>query len=140
MSGSGLVQNGLRQFEPNPQARALMVICAYNEGIKLERTLRRFRPPDQRDYDVLVVDDGSTDGSIEKINPQDFRVHRMGYCAGVGAAIRAAIKLARELNYDIIMFMAGNDKDRPDEISRILDPVRHNGLALIQGSRYLPGG
>lgn len=134
------IQGGSQTFPPNPAARALMVICAYNENVKLENTLRRFPSKSDRDYDVLVVDDGSTDGSIEKINSDEFLVYRMGGCIGVGAAIRKAIELARQWKYDIIMFMAGNDKDRPDEIHRILDPVRHQGYALVQGSRYLPGG
>ncbi len=134
------VQGGARSFEPNPHARALMVICAFDEGVKLERTLGRFPPRAARDYDVLVVDDGSTDGSIEKIDTGEFLVHRIGACIGVGAAIRTAIRIARENDYQVIMFMAGNDKDRPDEIPRILDPVRLQGFALVQGSRYLPGG
>lgn len=135
-----LIQGGSRRFEPKPDARALMVVCAYNEDVKLERTLSRFPAKVDRDYDVMVMDDGSTDGSIEKINTEEFLVYRIGACIGVGAAIRKAIELARQWNYEIIMFMAGNDKDRPEEIHRILDPVRHQGYALVQGSRYLPGG
>lgn len=135
-----LIQGGSRRFEPKPDARALMVVCAYNEDVKLERTLSRFPAKVDRDYDVMVMDDGSTDGSIEKINTEQFLLYRIGACIGVGAAIRKAIELARQWNYEIIMFMAGNDKDRPEEIHRILDPVRHQGYALVQGSRYLPGG
>lgn len=135
-----LIQGGSRRFEPKPDARALMVVCAYNEDVKLERTLSRFPAKVDRDYDVMVMDDGSTDGSIEKINTEQFLLYRIGACIGVGAAIRKAIELARQWNYEIIMFMAGNDKDRPEEIYRILDPVRHQGYALVQGSRYLPGG
>lgn len=134
------IQGGTRGFDPNPDARALMVVCAYNENVKLERTLSRFPRKSERDYDVMVMDDGSTDGSIEKIDTNEFLVHRIGACIGVGAAIRTAIRIARERNYHVIMFMAGNDKDRPDEIHRILDPVRYQGFALVQGSRYLPGG
>ncbi|MFM7315418.1 MAG: glycosyltransferase family 2 protein [bacterium] len=117
-----------------------MVICVNNENIKLARTLSRFPTKAMRDYDVMVIDDGSTDGSIEKIDTSEFIVHRIGVCVGVGAAIRIAIELARSWNYDIVMFMAGNDKDRPEEIHRILDPVRYQGYAMVQGSRYLSGG
>ena len=134
------VQSGFKTLPIKPDARALMVICAYNENVKLASTLARFPSRSDRNYDVLVVDDGSTDGSIERIDTSNFLVHRLGACIGVGAAIRKAIELAREWGYDIIMFMAGNDKDRPDEIHRILDPVRHHGFTLVQGSRYLPGG
>jgi dolichol-phosphate mannosyltransferase len=36
--------------------------------------------------------------------------------------------------------MAGNDKDRPAEIPRLLEPIRRGGADFVQGSRYLPGG
>ncbi|MBI1323496.1 glycosyltransferase [bacterium] len=134
------VQGGSKRFAPKPDGRALMVICAYNENVKLSNTLSRFPKRSERDYDVLVVDDGSTDGSIESIDTGEFLVHRLGACIGVGAAIRKAIRIAQERDYHVIMFMAGNDKDRPAEIPRILDPVRNQGFALVQGSRYLPGG
>lgn len=131
---------GKTGFSVNDEARALMIICAYNEGLKLQRTLERFPPKTERDYDVLIVDDGSTDGSIEKIDKGSFLVHRVGKQSGVGAAIRKGIEIARENRYEIMMLMAGNDKDRPDEIPRILEPVRHQGLAMVQGSRYMAGG
>ena len=38
------------------------------------------------------------------------------------------------------MIVAGNDKDRPQEIPRLLEPIVEDGCHLVQGSRYLPGG
>ena len=64
----------------------------------------------------------------------------MGRTIGVGAAIRAAILEARSRGYDVIVIMAANDKDRPDEISRLLAPMYEQGFVVVCGSRYLPGG
>jgi dolichol-phosphate mannosyltransferase len=119
-----------------------VLVCpfSYNEGVKLERTLARFPRKEDRGYDVMVVDDGSTDGSIERIDRTQFDVLRMGRMIGLGAAIRAAIREARSRAYDVIVIMAANDKDRPAEIGRLLAPIREEGFVLVCGSRYLPGG
>src|SRR5262245_66195621 len=88
----------------------------------------------------MVVDDGSTDDSIEQIDRAQFDVLRMGRTIGVGAAIRAAIREARCRGYEVIVIMAANDKDRPDEIGRLLAPMYEDGFVMVCGSRYLPGG
>ncbi|MEI8344941.1 MAG: glycosyltransferase family 2 protein, partial [Candidatus Omnitrophota bacterium] len=59
---------------------------------------------------------------------------------GVGAAIRTAIGYGRRNGFDILVILAGNDKDRPSEIARLTDPVKKDGYDFVQGSRYLPGG
>ena len=60
---------------------------------------------------------------------------------GVGAAIRTAIKYALSQGYEVLVIMAGNDKDNPDEIPRLIDPIIQEGYDLVQGSRYLsPNG
>ena len=94
-------------------------------------------PPD---YDVMVVDDGSTDGSVEQVDQSAFQILRLGRVVGLGAAIRAAIHEARRLEYDVLVIMAANDKDRPEEIPRLLAPIRDEGRVLVFGLRYLPGG
>src|ERR1051326_6879263 len=45
--------------------RALAAVFCYNEHVKIERTLGRF--PAERDYDLLVINDGSTDDSVERV-------------------------------------------------------------------------
>jgi dolichol-phosphate mannosyltransferase len=120
--------------------RVLACTFAYDEGVKLHRTLERFPRKADRDYDVTVVDDGSTDGSIEQIDQTQFGVIRLGRMVGLGAAIRVAIKAAREQGYDVLVILAANDKDRPAEIDRLLAPIRQEGYVLVCGSRYLPGG
>jgi dolichol-phosphate mannosyltransferase len=56
---------------------------------------------------------------------------------GVGAAIRTGIEYATNHGYDIVVIMAGNDKDDPEEIPQLLGPILREGYDLVQGSRYL---
>jgi dolichol-phosphate mannosyltransferase len=57
--------------------------------------------------------------------------------SGVGAAIRTGIEYARSHGYEIIVIMAGNDKDNPQEIPQLLEPIIKEKFDVIQGSRYL---
>ncbi|MBU4333191.1 MAG: glycosyltransferase family 2 protein, partial [Candidatus Omnitrophica bacterium] len=51
--------------------------------------------------------------------------------------IRTAIKFAREKGYEVLVIMAGNDKDDPQQISNLIDPILNEGYDFIQGSRYV---
>jgi dolichol-phosphate mannosyltransferase len=118
--------------------KVLVSLFAYNEGDKLRATLDAF--PAQRSYDVLVLDDGSTDGSLEGVEARGFKLITNQSNEGLGASIKKAFRYALDHNYDVIVIMAGNGKDNPVEISRLLDPIAHNGYDFVQGSRFLNGG
>ncbi len=123
--------------------RILVCPVAFNEHVKLKSAIERFlRCPFRGHMDVLVVDDASTDGTTEIIRafaPAGVRTIRHDRRRGVGAAIRTAIRHAREEGYEILVIMAGNDKDDPRQIPRLVDPLVREGYDFVQGSRYLEG-
>lgn len=120
--------------------KVLVSPVAFNENIKLRNAIERFLKSEIRQRaDYLIVDDCSTDGTTEMI--QGFRDQRVmtikhSRRMGVGAAIRSAIRYAREHGYDILVIMAGNDKDNPEEIPVLLEPLLKEGYDLVQGSRW----
>jgi len=121
--------------------KVLVVPVAFNEKIKLGNVIERFLKSGmlpQADY--LIVDDGSDDGTSEMIAGYRHKgvlsVKHPQRC-GVGAAIRTGITYARTHGYEIIVIMAGNDKDDPEEIPQLLGPIVREGYDLVQGSRYL---
>lgn len=123
----------------DPKLKALAVVFCYNEAVKIERTLGRF--PAERNYALCVMNDGSNDGSVESIR----KFKGVGLLShdrnrGAGSAIRTVHRYALEQGYDVLVLVAGNDKDRPVEIDRLLNPIRESGADFVQGSRYLPGG
>jgi dolichol-phosphate mannosyltransferase len=121
--------------------RTLAAIMAYNNGANVERVLARIPPKDERDYDVLVVDDGSTDDTAAYIAKfPEIPVVRHPQNRGVGAALKSGVRYALDHGYDIICVMAGNDKDDPREIERVVAPVREGRADYVQGSRFAPGG
>lgn len=118
--------------------KVLVSLFAYNEGDKLRSTLNAF--PLDRSYDVLVLDDGSTDGSLDDVEARGFKLIRNQCNEGLGASIKKAFRYALENGYDVIVIMAGNGKDNPEEIERLLEPIADDGCDFVQGSRFLNGG
>jgi dolichol-phosphate mannosyltransferase len=118
--------------------KVIVVAGCYNEGEKIQAQLRRYPP--KRDYDLLIVDDGSTDGCLA--NAAEFGAMVLSHKTncGAGATLRTAFNFALEHGYDIIAIMAGNNKDDPLEISRLLEPILRDSYDFVQGSRYLLGG
>jgi dolichol-phosphate mannosyltransferase len=57
----------------------------------------------------------------------------------VGAALRAGFRWARLRGFDVIVVIAGNTKDAPEEIPSLLDAIA-DGADFVQGSRFLQGG
>ena len=118
--------------------RGLSVIAiapVLDEEVKVVDVVRR--TPRPLVDEVLVVDDGSTVRSAEWAAEAGARVHSMGRIAGVGAAIRAGYRIAIEEGFDVAVVMAGNNKDAPEEIPILLDPIADGRADFVQGSRFL---
>ena len=113
----------------------LAIAPVLDEEEKIREVVRR--TPRPLVDEVLVVDDGSSDRSAAVAREEGARVHSMGRVAGVGAAIRAGYGLALEGGFDVAVVMAGNNKDSPEEIPLLLDPIADDVADFVQGSRYL---
>jgi dolichol-phosphate mannosyltransferase len=117
--------------------RVLAATFAYNEGEKIRRTLSRH--PADRSYDLLVHDDGSTDGALDAVGPGVI-VLRNPVNQGIGSAMKRVFQYALDHGYDVLAIQAGNDKDDPLQIPALLAPILNDTADFVQGSRYLGGG
>jgi len=117
--------------------RILAAAFAYNEGEKIRRTLARH--PADRSYDLLVHDDGSTDGALDGVDARVI-VLRNPVNQGVGASMKRVFDFALANRYDVLVIHAGNDKDDPLQIPALLEPILAGTADFVQGSRYLRGG
>ncbi len=118
--------------------RGLSVIAiapVLDEEVKIREVVRR--TPRPLVDDLLVVDDGSTDRSAAVAEEMGARVISMGSVVGVGAALRAGYAEAVKGGYDVAVVMAGNNKDSPEEIPLLLDPIADDRADFVQGSRFI---
>jgi len=63
-----------------------------------------------------------------------------GHRTGLGSSIRQGLLYLSQTGHDVVVIMAGNAKDDPAEINRLVGPVLRHECDYAQGSRYLPGG
>ncbi len=116
----------------------IAIVPVFNEEAKIGKVVRRM--PRQVVDEVVVVDDGSTDRSVEVARSFGAEVISMGATLGVGAALRAGYRYAIEQGYDVAVTVAGNNKDAPEEIPLLLEPIAENRADFVQGSRFLKRG
>lgn len=123
--------------------KVLVTPIAFNEHVKIKNAIERFLSSTAYGkVDYLVLDDGSTDETtsiVEGYAARGVKTVRHFSQRGVGAAIRTAIRYAIENKYTILVVMAGNDKDEPNEILSLVDPIAQEKADLVQGSRYKEG-
>ncbi|MCS6710659.1 polyprenol monophosphomannose synthase [Brachybacterium sp. EF45031] len=125
----------------------LVIVPTYNEAQTLPGTLARLRaavPAAQ----VLVVDDGSPDGTADlaaELGRRDDHIHLMRRTAkeGLGPAYRAGFRWGLERGAGLLVEMDADASHRPEQLPRLLTaagPLDQDGPELVIGSRYVPGG
>jgi dolichol-phosphate mannosyltransferase len=124
--------------------KKIAIIPVYNDTCNIVEVLAKFR--DKIVDEICIVADCATEDELDEIGKAaaklgtPVRVIRNEERKGVGYAIREGIEYALGNGYDVVVVMAGNNKDDPREIPRLLTPILKEDYDYVQGSRFLPGG
>lgn len=120
-----------------------VVIPVINEGERIKNLLARMeRHQISATADIIIVDGGSTDGSLDLDALTQIGVRGLVVKTGPGklsAQLRCAYAFALDQGYEGVVTIDGNDKDDPEAIPRFIDALK-NGIDFVQASRFLLGG
>jgi glycosyltransferase involved in cell wall biosynthesis len=128
------VQGNRETGEEKP--RVVAAIPCYNEANYIGDVVRRTAA---HVGVVVVVDDGSTDSTVEVARAAGAQVRRHEVNRGPGAAARTCLEAGRELGAEVLVTLDGDGQHDPDEIPEVVAPVLDGQAELVIGSRFLGG-
>ncbi len=120
--------------------RTLIIVPAYNEEESLPGVLADIRSQFPA-ADVLVVNDGSKDGTLQVARNSGINVLNLPFNLGIGGAMQAGYLYATAQGYDITIQFDGDGQHLALEIPKLLEPLEQGRADIVVGSRFIePSG
>lgn len=116
-----------------PAGRPLVVVPAFNEQSNVGAVVREVRG---EGYHVLVVDDGSEDGTSSAAAAAGAIVVRLPLNLGVGGALRCGFRFAVQHGYDVVVQCDGDGQHPAKQIAVLLDAMAEHDADMVVGSRF----
>jgi dolichol-phosphate mannosyltransferase len=122
---------------------SIVIIPTYNEKENIERILRKVFSL-EKDFHVLIVDDGSPDGTADIVKSlqkeyDGLHIEERTGKLGLGTAYIHGFKWALERNYGFIYEMDADFSHNPDDLTRLYKACTEDGGDVAIGSRYVRG-
>lgn len=125
---------------------SIVIIPTYNEKENIEKIIRAVLSLGPHTFNVLVIDDGSPDGTaaiVKRLKAEEFHdrlfiIERSGKL-GLGTAYIAGFKWAIEQQYDYIFEMDADFSHDPKDLPRLYEACQKDGADVAVGSRYVSG-
>ncbi len=120
--------------------KILTVISNYNEQGAIELTLNDFRNNATIQSDLLVIDNSSSDRSLELIanSGVDYLRHSVN-TGGSAGVIKTALLYASLWGYDVYCHMDGDHQHNARELAKLVVPIAEGAADIVIGSRFLTG-
>ncbi len=117
-----------------------VIVSAYNRVTTLPRTIESVLRQTYSDFELIVVDDCSTDGTVDmlrKYTDARLRVERMTKNSGVHVARNRGFQISRG---DLVIFFDSDDELFPDALERLRVPFQDEAIGMVSAPYRLPGG
>lgn len=118
------------------EKKVLIIIPAYNESENIEHVVRHMME-EAPQYDYLVVNDGSTDNTLDLCRKANFHYLDLSINMGIGGAVQAGYVYAHKNNYDIAVQMDGDGQHDIAYLDELLKPILDKKADVVIGSRFL---
>jgi glycosyltransferase involved in cell wall biosynthesis len=120
------------------ELRRIAIVPAYNEERNVGRVLDELRAFDPG-LDVVVVSDGSVDGTARVAREHGAHVVQLPFNLGIGGAVQTGFRYAYEHGYDLVVRCDGDGQHVPGELPKVLEPVLADRADIAVGSRFAGG-
>jgi glycosyltransferase involved in cell wall biosynthesis len=115
--------------------RRIAIVPAYNEERNIGRVVRELREFDPL-LDVVVVSDGSVDGTAAAAAEAGAVVVRLPFNLGIGGAVQTGFRYAWEHGYELAVRCDGDGQHVPGELPKVIEPVLAGEADIAVGSRF----
>ena len=134
---SGYSVKAVPQRQPGDgRSTTLVAIPAYNEAATIGAVVAGVVEHEEH---VLVIDDGSTDGTVERARAAGATVFERKRNGGYGAALKTAFREAHKRRAEQLVILDGDGQHDPADIPRLLAALRDDGADIAIGSRFAAG-
>lgn len=119
------------------RSQVLVTVPVFNEEESIGSVINQIH-----DYgigEIVVIDDGSTDRTIEMAEKEGALVLRLLFNLGIGGAVQAGFKFADEMGYPFVVRIDGDGQHKVEEIEKLLSIVKRGEVDIAIGSRFCPG-
>ena len=118
--------------------RVVAIVPAFNEAGAIGAVVDAIRAVDVA-YDVVVIDDGSRDETGAIARAHGAAVVALPYNMGIGSAVQTGFKYALENGYATAVRLDGDGQHDPEELGKLLGPIRSGEADIVTGSRFVEG-
>ena len=119
--------------------KVLIIIPVYNESENILKVIEELKK-ENSSYDILIVNDGSTDNTLNVLEGQDVKIVNNTFNMGYSHSIQLGIKYAYKYMYDYGILFDGDNQHIASYIPDLLNEAADNKSDLVIGSRYLNKG
>ena len=115
--------------------RVIAIVPAHNEEGAIGGVVDEIRAFDPS-FDVVVIDDGSSDGTASLASAHGAAVVILPFNLGIGGAVQTGFKYALERGYEVAVRLDGDGQHDPAELATLLAPILSGEADIVTGSRF----
>jgi glycosyltransferase involved in cell wall biosynthesis len=113
-----------------------VIVPAFNEEGSVARVIEEIRAFDPG-FEIVVVDDGSTDDTAKVARAAGARVLRLPFNVGIGGAVQTGHKYAREHDFDLAIQIDGDGQHDASELPKLIAPIVNDEADMAVGTRFI---